>query len=176
MDYYSRKIHIPKVDKNDKILGSIERWEAHEKGILHRAFTVGLIIKGKLLLQHRRHPVFDGVFDLTCSSHPTMEANKVQNTTEAVLETLAREWGVSSSKIINLTHKGSILYSAVDKQSIYREHEVCHLYIGEVKQLPKINYEFSYGYSLVSIDRLSDKKFPLVNTFAPWVPRLLPLL
>ncbi len=30
------------VDKNDKPLGLMEKMEAHEKGVLHRAFSVSL--------------------------------------------------------------------------------------------------------------------------------------
>ena len=70
MDYYKQKQFLAQVDKNDRILGKIEKWEAHKKGVLHRGYTCILIYKGSYIFQHRKHPVFDGVFDLSFSSHP----------------------------------------------------------------------------------------------------------
>ncbi len=42
------------VDENDNQLGLMEKMEAHEKGMLHRAFSVFLFnSKGEMLLQQR---------------------------------------------------------------------------------------------------------------------------
>ena len=70
MDYYKQKQYLAEVDKNDKVLGEIEKWECHKKGVLHRGYTCILIYKGSYIFQHRKHPVFSGVFDLSFSSHP----------------------------------------------------------------------------------------------------------
>ncbi|OGK14978.1 hypothetical protein A2774_01005 [Candidatus Roizmanbacteria bacterium RIFCSPHIGHO2_01_FULL_39_12c] len=72
MDYYEQKQFLGEVDKQDKIIGQIEKWEAHKNGILHRGYTCILTYQYKVLLQHRKHPVFDGVFDLSFSSHPIL--------------------------------------------------------------------------------------------------------
>ncbi len=50
-DYYEKTLYIPRVNENDDILGKVERWEAHEKGILHRGFTVGLLHYGAMICQ-----------------------------------------------------------------------------------------------------------------------------
>ena len=99
MDYYKEKIYLAAVDKSDTVLEGVERWEAHEKGILHRCFTVCLFFKDKIVMQHRKHPVFDGVFDLTCSSHPVFKNGKIQRNEEAVFETLEREWSVAKGDL-----------------------------------------------------------------------------
>src|SRR3989338_3874832 len=70
MHYYKQKQFLAQVDKNDKILGKIEKWECHKKAILHRGYTCILTYEDNYVLQHRKHPVFDGVFDLSFSSHP----------------------------------------------------------------------------------------------------------
>lgn len=176
MDYYNRKIYIPKVDKRDRVLGAIERWEAHKKGLLHRAFTIALYVGDKLLLQHRRHPVFDGVIDLTCSSHPIMSSGKVQDGIEAVYSTLAREWGLLPDDVSKPVHKGVGYYSASDKNSVYKEHEVCRLYTVKTKLMPNLNSDFSYGFSLMSLEQLKSGRAPITNALAPWVPKLIPLL
>ena len=42
------------VDENDNPLGTMEKMEAHEKGVLHRAFSVFIFNqKGEMLLQQR---------------------------------------------------------------------------------------------------------------------------
>ena len=42
------------VDSQDQILGTMPKMEAHEKGILHRAFSVFILdYKNKILLQKR---------------------------------------------------------------------------------------------------------------------------
>ena len=42
------------VDENDTPLGTMEKMEAHEKGVLHRAFSVFIFnTEGEMLLQQR---------------------------------------------------------------------------------------------------------------------------
>ena len=88
--YYSQKQMIATCDKKGNITGEIEKWEAHRKWILHRAFTVAIIYKGQILLQHRKHPAFGGVMDATISSHQLMKNGQLQDTKEAVMNTLQR--------------------------------------------------------------------------------------
>lgn len=167
--HYERKLILARCDKSGKILGPVERWEAHEKGILHRAFSVVIIYQDKLLVQHRRHPVFDGVFDVTCSSHQIYEKGKLQDTIEATLDCLKREWGLAKNNVFDLKDNGTIYYKAKDKFSIYTEHEVCNVVTCEVKNLPKPNMEVSYGYSLVSMEELKNKNSRIYQNLAPWV-------
>lgn len=184
MDYYKKSLFLAQVDKNDKVIGKIERWEAHRKGILHRGFTVCLFYKGQAILQHRKHPVFDGVYDLTCSSHPIFKGEKLQDTKEAVIETLEREWNTGKFKLQNPNYKsnqklkyiGKCYYKANDPNSEFGEHEICYFYTGEVSVLPSPNFDFAYGFSLVDLNTLKNPKFPLKSSFAPWVKDCLKLI
>jgi len=170
--YYKKKIMIAKCDRKGGIQGPIERWEAHEKGILHRAFTVALIYKGKILIQHRKHPVFDGVLDVTSSSHQIFntKSNTLQDTIEATYSCLEREWGIKPKDLVgNPKDKGTIYYKAKDRFSIYTEHEICNLVSAEIKKLPEPNFEVSYGFSIASKGELDDTSSRLFSTLAPWV-------
>ena len=69
-NYYQKQLFILEVDKNDNPIKKIERWQAHKEGVLHRGFTTILKYKNSFILQIRKHPVFDGFFDLSFSSHP----------------------------------------------------------------------------------------------------------
>lgn len=168
-NYYKKKIMIARCDRKGKILGEIERWEAHEKAILHRAFTVALFYKGKLIVQHRKHPVFDGVFDVTSSSHQVYEKGKLQDTIEAVYATLKREWEIEKDDLlIQPKDLGWVYYKANDTYSIYSEHEVCNIVVATVKKLPQIVEEVSYGYSVISKEELSNPHSRIYKNLAPW--------
>ena len=60
------------VDKNDNALGFMEKMEAHEKGILHRAFSVFILNdKSELLIQRRAKTKYHsaGLWTNSCCSH-----------------------------------------------------------------------------------------------------------
>ena len=174
MDYYKKKIMIARCDRNGKILGAIERWEAHEKAILHRAFSVVLTYNNKLIVQHRKHPVFNGVFDITSSSHQVYDSKILQDTIEAAYICLEREWNIGKKDLLKQPKDtGTVYYKAKDKYSIYSEHEVCNVVVATVKKLPQIVEEVSYGYSLVTRDELSDTTTRLYQNLAPWVKAMI---
>lgn len=170
MDYLKQLQYIAHVDKNDTILGPVERWEAHEKGILHRAFTLTIQYQDQLLLQHRRHPVFDGIYDVTISSHPLFIENTLEDPMNAVYRTLYREWGIKKQNLaIQPTYKGKLYYQAHDPRSKYQEHEICHIYACKVKNLSIPSLDAAYGFSLQTIEQLGNKNNPLYSLLAPWV-------
>lgn len=167
--YYKKKLIIAACDKKGTILGPIERWEAHEKGILHRAFTVALMFEDKLVIQHRKHPVFDGVFDITSSSHQLFENGKLQETTEAVFNTIEREWKLSKKDVVKFSDNGQIYYKAKDSKSEYTEHEVCDIFVVEIHKFPMPKFEVAYGVSLIEKADLKNKKSRIYKNLAPWV-------
>ena len=135
---------IGRVDKKGDVIGGIERWEAHKKGILHRAFTLALIYKNFYVLQHRKHACFDGVFDITSSSHQLVSNGKLEDTLESARKCLFREWKISKTEIGELKLKGAIYYEARDPKSIYTEHEICDIVEIRVSKIPEPNYEFAF--------------------------------
>jgi len=61
------------VDKDDRTVGLMEKMEAHEKGLLHRAFSVFVFnSNGELMLQQRAFSKYHspGLWTNTCCSHP----------------------------------------------------------------------------------------------------------
>ena len=170
LSYYKQKQMIATCDKKGNVTGEIEKWEAHMKGILHRAFTVAIIHDGKILLQHRKHPAFGGVLDATISSHQLMVNGKLDDTIESTLKTLEREWNITKKDLVNpIRNDGHVYYKAYDKFSDFIEHEVCDILVAEIKTLKEPNFEFAYGYSLVTKKELHDTSTLLYQTLAPWV-------
>ena len=61
------------VNENDEQIGTMEKMEAHQKGLLHRAFSIFIFnSKGELLLQQRASEKYHngGLWTNTCCSHP----------------------------------------------------------------------------------------------------------
>lgn len=168
-DYYTQELFIPQVDENDTIIGTVERWKAHQDGILHRGFTIGLVYQDQFLCQLRRHPVFGGFIDLTASSHQLYDSDgKLASIEEAIEACLQREWHIGLSDLTGeIIHKGSAIYHSTHGK--YTEHEVCHYYTASIGQLPSFDNEFAYGYGLFSRDELRDEAIPLSRALAPWV-------
>ncbi len=94
MDYLKALYYIAHVDKQDNIIDKVERWKAHEKGILHRAFTLSIMFEDTLVLQHRKHPVFDGIYDVSISSHPFYINESLQDPLDSIYITLALELNI----------------------------------------------------------------------------------
>lgn len=177
MDYYKEKQYLAKVDKQNNVIGKVERWEAHKKKILHRGFSVCLLYKGQAILQHRKHLLFDGTVDLTGSSHPMYINDVLESNEDAVFRCLEREWVFDRKDLVTpLIDKGTFYYKADDALTEYAEHEVCHLYVAEVKKVPLVSSEYAYGQSVVDVNKLKNSKFPLTKAFTPWTPPSIRLL
>ncbi len=179
MNYYDENQNIIAVDEDDNVVGPVEKWEAHKQGLLHRAFTVGLRYDGMWVVQHRKHPVFDSVLDLTCSSHPLFtKLNSREEMEDTIVDTIRREW-VLGDEVVNksmLEYFGKVRYKADDPLSEYKENEICHIYVVTLQNKPDINDVFAYGMSLVPESVLFNKRNLIRNSFAPWVVPMVPLL
>ena len=174
-NYYSEKQYLFAVDKKDNIVGKVEKWEAHKKGVLHRGFTVILFYNDNIVLQQRRHPVFDGVLDMGFSSHQKYEDGHPKGDPSSIYEGLKREWSITKNDLIKPPKfLDKIYYRAKDSKSEYSEHEIDYIYSIELKNLPKPNLDFAYGYKLIEKTDLSSILHPLYsNSIAPWVRKII---
>lgn len=176
--YYSKKLFIPKVNNNDVFIEKIDRWEAHKNAILHRGFTAILKYQDKLILQLRKHIVFDNHWDLSFSSHPLVINNKIQKFEDAIKITYEREWFIEKEDLkINFLDK--YYYKEFDEKSRFYEHEINYLYLVKTNNLPKNNPEFSYDMKIIKINDLEKELNKL--RLAPWVikinfEKLIPML
>ena len=67
------------VDEFDNELGLMEKMEAHEKGLLHRAFSVFVLnAEGEIMMQQRAFHKYHsgGLWTNTCCSHPRQGEKK----------------------------------------------------------------------------------------------------
>ena len=132
------------VDENDIAIGSMEKLEAHQKGILHRAFSVFIFnSNNELLLQRRALTKYhsSGLWTNTCCSHPQPN----EDTLAAANRRLKEEMGMQTS----LTHKTSFIYKTNFDNGL-TEHEFDHVFIGHTDTNPTINPEEVDSYKWIS--------------------------
>ena len=171
--YCQKELFVAQVDKDDNIIGPVERWLTHKNGILHRGFTLVMIYQNNFVLQQRKHLAFDKTLDLTSSSHQVFKNGDLQSDDEAIYEMLSREWNLSKNDLKEgLTKKGSVYYKAKDPNSAFTEHEIDYVYSAKLKRLPEPNPDYAYGYELTN----APKKFLAKNTPAPWVEKIINLI
>jgi isopentenyl-diphosphate delta-isomerase len=112
------------VDENDMPLGTVEKMEAHEKALLHRAFSVFIFnSRGEMLLQQRAKNKYHsgGLWTNACCSHPYSD----QDIVAAAEKRLKEEMGFS----VPLTKAFEFVYKAGFDNGL-TEHEYDHVFTG----------------------------------------------
>ena len=119
------------VDEEGREIGSAGKLEAHRNGgRLHLAFSIVLFNRnGETLLQRRakRKYHFGGLWTNACCGHP----RPGEVLAEAAHRRLGEELGVSTE----LSEVFSFLYHATDPGSGLSEHEIDHVFVGELDAL-----------------------------------------
>lgn len=133
------------VDEHDREVGQMEKMEAHEKALLHRAFSIFVFNdEGKLLLQrratHKYHSA--GLWTNTCCSHQ----RQGETTLEASHRRLQEEMGFDCE----LEEKYSFIYK-VNFDNGLSEHEYDHVVFGTFNDEPEVNPDEVSDFRYVSI-------------------------
>lgn len=121
------------VNEKDQPIGLMEKMEAHEKALLHRAFSVFVInSKGEIMLQQRAHSKYHspGLWTNTCCSHQRDGESNIQ----AGRRRLQEEMGFN----VPLTELFSFIYKAEFDNGL-TEHEFDHVMQGFYEEAPEIN-------------------------------------
>ncbi len=130
-------------DDNGNFLEYIPKEVGHTgEGRRHLAITVLLYNKdGQVLLQKRKHKVFDNIWDFTASTHPLHKEDGIDETLEeATIRALQDEYGIEEVK---LKEVGSFNYFAQINGLCENEHDSLLIgeYNGEIQLNPDIAYE-----------------------------------
>lgn len=123
------------VDKMDNAIGTMEKMEAHEKGLLHRAFSIFVFNQhGEMLMQQRASHKYHsgGLWTNTCCSHPRPH----ESLEEATHRRLMEEMGFDC----DLEKAFSFIYKTTLDKGL-SEHELDHVFIGYFDEEPIINPE-----------------------------------
>lgn len=142
------KEHVILVDKEDNPIGLMEKIEAHEKALLHRAFSVFIFNdKGELMLQQRAASKYHSplLWTNTCCSHQREGESNV----EAGKRRLQEEMGFTA----DLKEVFSFIYKAPFDNGL-TEHELDHVMIGSYNDAPNLNKEEAESYKWMTLQNV----------------------
>ena len=136
------------VDKNDNQIGLMPKMEAHQKGILHRAFSIFLLnSENQILLQKRSSNKYHsgGLWTNTCCSHP----RDGENIIDAGKRRLSEEMGINTDlkEAFQFTYKAELVNGLI-------EHEYDHVLIGKYNGAPILNKDEAEDYKWVSVEEV----------------------
>lgn len=134
------------VNEKDEQIGLMPKLEAHEKAVLHRAFSVFVLnSKNEIMLQQRAHQKYHSplLWTNTCCSHQRDGETNIQAGSRRLFEEMGFETGLKE-----LFH---FIYKAPFDNGL-TEHELDHVMIGYYNDEPKINTEEVENWKWMSID------------------------
>ncbi|TRZ41774.1 isopentenyl-diphosphate Delta-isomerase [Robertkochia solimangrovi] len=121
------------VNEKDEPIGTMEKIEAHEKALLHRAFSVFVFNdKGETMIQQRALSKYHspGLWTNTCCSHQRTGETNIQAGKRRLMEEMGFE--------TELKEVFSFIYKAAFDNGL-TEHEFDHVMVGQFNDLPDIN-------------------------------------
>ncbi len=156
------KQYVILVNENDEPIGEMEKMEAHQKGMLHRAFSVFIFnSKGEMLLQQRALKKYHsaGLWTNACCSHPQTD----EQLSDAAFARLKEEMGFQTSldKIFDFTYKASFENGLV-------EHEFDHVFVGEYDGAVLPNKEEVNDYCFKNMQAIKESLQTHPNKYTIW--------
>jgi len=161
------KENVILVDEKGNYLGLEEKLVAHQKGLLHKAFSIFIYNdKNEMLLQKRASEKyhFAGLWSNACCSHP----REGETTHRAALRRLNEELGIRT----DLESQFVFLYKATDDKSGLIENELDEIFTGKYSGIIPFNIEEVEDVRWVTIPGLKKEIELQPEKFTFWFKEL----
>ena len=145
------------VNESDEAIGKMEKMEAHQKALLHRAFSVFIFNRrGEMLLQQRSEKKYHsgGLWTNACCSHPAPG----EDIDSAASKRLQEELGFDTL----LTKAFSFTYRA-DFENGLTENEIDHVFTGVYDGDITPDSDEVKDYTFMAVDEIEAS-----ISFQPW--------
>ncbi len=151
------------VDLYDNEIGYGEKLETHQKNILHRAFSVFLYSKGKILIQQREKQKYHSgeLWANSCCSHP----RKGEELLVAAHRRVEEELGIKEGSL-SLTEIDSFVY--FQSYGDLSEYEYDHVIVGEYSGEITPNPEEIQDYRWITYEELEKELLECPKKFSAW--------
>lgn len=156
------------VDEHDKVIGEMEKMEAHHKGVLHRAFSVFVFNEKEQLLVHQRaldkyHSA--GLWTNTCCSHPRIG----ESIEAAAHRRLQEEMGFDCSliKAFSFTYRSEFSNGLI-------ENELDHVFLGKYEGEPEVNPLEVAAYKWKNLEELRASLSENPEMYTEWFKIIFP--
>lgn len=150
------------VDTNDEPIGLMEKMEAHQLGLLHRAFSVFVLnSKNEIMLQQRAAHKYHSplLWTNTCCSHQRAGESNL----EAGSRRLFEEMGFTTP----LKEHFHFIYKAPFDNGL-TEHELDHVMVGYSDEEPNINPDEVESWKWMSIEAVKADMQENPNEYTAW--------
>lgn len=150
------------VDINDNPIGLMNKLEAHEKAVLHRAFSVFILNNNnELMLQQRAHQKYHSplLWTNTCCSHQRENETNIQAGTRRLRE----EMGF----VTELKEMFHFIYKAPFDNGL-TEHELDHVMLGYYNDIPEINKEEVESWKWMKIEDVKNDMITNPEQYTVW--------
>ena len=150
------------VNQDDEPVGLMPKMEAHEKAVLHRAFSVFIMNdRGETMLQQRAADKYHSplLWTNTCCSHQRDGETNIQ----AGKRRLNEEMGFEAE----LEELFSFIYKAPFDNGL-TEHELDHVMMGYYNGEPKINKEEVEAWKWMTPEAIKEDISKEPNNYTEW--------
>lgn len=143
------------------------------EGRRHLAITVLLSNdKGEVLLQKRKHKIFNNIWDFTASTHPLHLKNRDETLEQATMRALNDEYGIKEVDTLKVV--GEFNYFAKTGEFCENEHDF--LLVGEYNGAIKLNPKKTYEYKWVKKEEMFKDMEKNPQNYSPWANEGLKIL
>jgi isopentenyl-diphosphate delta-isomerase len=156
------------VNEQDAEIGIAGKMEAHEKGLLHRAFSVFIFnSKGEMLLQQRALQKYHsgGLWTNACCSHP----EPGEHTETTVHNRLLEEMGFS----VPVNKCFEFIYKA-DFENGLTEYEFDHVFTGEYDGPVKPNPDEVMSFRFMTYNEIKNSLSKDTSSYTAWFQLAFP--
>ena len=156
------------ISENDEVLGLMDKMQAHENGLLHRAFSVFLFNeKGEVLLQKRAAEKYHSPNQWTNAvcSHP----RDGETYMEGAQRRLKEELGIEA---MELSPKFHFIYKADVGGNLW-EHELDHVFTGNYDGNFSLNEEEVSEIRYITMEALDQEMESNPENFTEWFKIIL---
>ncbi|MEJ5265353.1 MAG: isopentenyl-diphosphate Delta-isomerase [Bacteroidales bacterium] len=157
------------VDENDNVTGIMDKLEAHQKAVLHRAVSVFIInSRGEWILQQRALGKYhsSGLWSNTCCTHPSPN----ETAEEAARKRLMEEMGMTC---VPLYKAFNFIYKAELGNGL-TEHELDHVFYGFCDDEPRINPEEVMAWKTIAPLQIEKELLHSSDSYTVWFRMLFP--
>ena len=151
------------VNEKDEPIGLMNKMEAHEKAVLHRAFSVFVLNdKNEVMLQQRAHQKYHSplLWTNTCCSHQRAGETNLQ----AGKRRLFEEMGFQ----VELKELFHFIYKAPFDNGL-TEHELDHVMIGYSNEIPSINPDEVESWKWMKIEDIKEDMIQNPALYTIWL-------
>ena len=150
------------VNEKDEPIGLMNKMEAHEKAILHRAFSVFILNdNNEVMLQQRAQHKYHSplLWTNTCCSHQRAGETNIQAGKRRLFEEIGFE--------VELKELFHFIYKAPFDNGL-TEHELDHVMIGYSNNEPAINPEEVASWKWMKIEAIKDDMIQNPADYTVW--------